>query len=156
MTALRDCHDGNRTDDMKALEVSCGMGARVNDEGSEGLRIDVEAGSNGEVVEGVSSALRFVDMLSSMLARDRRRKSRTTLVLKQNCGVSCEGVAVGLDIISGLGFGVGSGEGQEETGEDGTSGCRAAAVSVWEGEVSGGVVVGGDVQNHASLSDLDG
>ena len=60
------------------------MGARLSDDGREGFRIEVEAGSNGDVVEGVNSALRFVEMLSSMLARDSRRKSRTTRVLKQN------------------------------------------------------------------------
>lgn len=85
------------------------MGARVKDDGRDGLRIEVEAGSNGEVDEGVSSALRLVEMLSSMLARDRRRKSRTTRVLKQNCGVSCDGVAVGLDMINGFGSRVGRG-----------------------------------------------
>jgi hypothetical protein len=84
------------------------MGARVNEVGSEGFRIDVEDGSNGDVVDGVSRALRFVDMLSSMLARERRRKSRSTRVLKQNCGVSFAGAAVGLDIMGGGGGGEGS------------------------------------------------
>lgn len=77
------------------------MGARVvdNEDGSEELRTDVEDGSKGDVVLGVSRALRFVDMLSSMLALERRRKSRSTRVLKQNCGVSSAGAAVGFDII---------------------------------------------------------
>lgn len=91
-------------------------------------------------------------MLSSMLARDRRRKSRTTRVLKQNCGVSCEGVAVGLDIINGFGSRVGRGRGQDETGDDRPTGSRGGLVSTWEDVLGGGVLsVGGDVQNHASL-----
>lgn len=52
-----------------------------------GFRVLVEAGSK-PAVEGVRSALRFCVMLSSIEARDIRRKSFRTVVLKQNCGVS--------------------------------------------------------------------
>lgn len=53
-----------------------------------GERVEVEVEVKGRVVLGVSKALRLVDMLSSIVDRDRRRKSRRTRVLKQNCGVS--------------------------------------------------------------------
>lgn len=43
-------------------------------EEGRGVRIEVEEGSNA-VDEGVSSALRFCVMLSSIEARDMRRKS---------------------------------------------------------------------------------
>ena len=86
---------------MNARLVSFGIGARVNEEGNDGFRTDVDWGSKGDVVLGVSRALRFVDILSSMLALERRRKSRSTRVLKQNCGVKFVGVVVGLDIING-------------------------------------------------------
>ena len=88
---------------MNVRLVSFGIGARVNDVGNEGFRIDVEDGSKGDVVDGVSKAFKLVDILSSMLARERRRKSLNTRVLKQNCGVSFVGAVVGLDIISGRG-----------------------------------------------------
>jgi len=52
-----------------------------------GLRMLVEEESK-PAVEGVRSALRFCVMLSSIEARDSRRKSFKTVVLKQNCGVS--------------------------------------------------------------------
>lgn len=100
ITSLRTFQLGKRTDCTNGRLDSFGIGARVNDVGSEGLRIDVDEGSKGDVVDGVSKALRLVDMLSSMLALERRRKSLSTRVLKQNCGVRF-GAAVGLDIIRG-------------------------------------------------------
>lgn len=52
-----------------------------------GLRVEVEVGSK-PAVEGVKRALRFCVMLSSIEAREMRRKSFRARVLKQNCGVS--------------------------------------------------------------------
>ena len=95
----RDCQDGKSTESKKVCDIECGIGWRVREEGREGLRTDVEAGSKGDVLDGVSKALRLVEMLSSMAARERRRKSRSTRVLKQNCGVSGGG-GVGRDIMS--------------------------------------------------------
>lgn len=127
-------------------EESSGIGARVSDEGREGLRTDVEDGSKGCVLEGVSRAFRFVEMLSSMLARDNRRKSRNTRVLKQNCGVSWVGVAVGSDIMSAasaldLGDVDGACRGL----------CEASALMRGEGG-RGGDSGEGVFQNHASLT----
>jgi hypothetical protein len=59
-------------------------------------------------VLGVSNAFRFVDILSSMEARERRRKSRSRRVLKQNWGVNLGG-AVGWDIMRRGADGLGGG-----------------------------------------------
>lgn len=56
-------------------------------------------------------------MLSSIVDRDRRRKSRSTVWLKQNCGVSA-GVVEVLFISAG-GFGGGGGGGGCVEGEEG-------------------------------------
>jgi hypothetical protein len=101
ITSDRTFQLGNKTECKNVRLVSFRIGARVNEVGNEGFRIDVDEGSNGEVVLGVSRAFRFVDMLSSMLARDRRRKSLSTRVLKQNWGVRFAGSSVGFDIIRG-------------------------------------------------------
>lgn len=107
--------------------------------GYGGLRIEVEFGSKGDVLAGVMRALSVVEMLSSMLARERRRKSRSMRVSKQNCGVR-GGVGVGLDMM-GLGL-----PGDRECrccGEE-EAGGRLRAKEDEESE-------GGEVQNHASL-----
>jgi len=49
-------------------------------------RDDTEEGSHG-VDEGVRREFRFWVMLSSMVLRERRRKSLNAVWLKQNCGV---------------------------------------------------------------------
>lgn len=100
ITVDRDFQEGKRTDSRNVRDVSLGIGWRVKELGRDGLRMDVDAGSKGAVLAGVINAFRFVEMLSSMLARDSRRKSRNTRVLKQNCGVSSAGVEVGLGMIS--------------------------------------------------------
>ncbi len=121
------------------------MGWRVRDEGRVGLRTEVELGSNGDVEAGVIRALRVVDMLSSIEARDSRKKSRRTRVLKQNCGVRA-GVGVGLDIMR-LGLG-----GEEDGRKLRWAGCGEDDEEGDEGEgEEDGEFEGGDVQNHASL-----
>lgn len=112
--------------------------------------MDVEAGSNGDVDDGVSKALRFVEILSSMLARDSRRKSRSTRVSKQNCGFNCLGMEVGWDIISGRGLAEGGTEDEgfvARVGRGGRSVCGEVEVGVGEAAVESG-----DTQNHASLT----
>lgn len=148
MTELRDCQDGKRTEFKKAVDVLFGMGARVREEGRDGLRTDVEEGSKGCVLDGVSRALRFVEMLSSILARERRRKSRSTRVLKQNWGVSCDGVVVGLDIMRGFMVERVGGVPEVRGGLGRSTGTGGDGVR--EGDVGGG-----DVQNHASLMVVD-
>jgi hypothetical protein len=108
---MRVCQDGKRTLSRKVRVVEDGMGWRVRDEGRVGLRTEVECGSNGDVEAGVMRALRVVEMLSSIEARDNRRKSHRTRVLKQSCGVR-GGVGVGLDIMR-LGLGGEEGDGWE-------------------------------------------
>lgn len=49
-------------------------------------RSDVVSGSHG-FLEGVIKALRFCIIESSIMPRDSRRKSRSAVWLKQNCGV---------------------------------------------------------------------
>ncbi len=98
MTADRVFHDGNKTDSRKVVQVWEGMGGC----GKDGLLVSVDAGSKGSVDDGVTSALRLVEMLSSIPARESLKKSLKTLVSKQNRGVSCVGeTVVGRDMTSG-------------------------------------------------------
>jgi hypothetical protein len=98
------------------------------------------------VVLGVSNAFRFVDILSSMEARDRRRKSRSWRVLKQNWGFNL-GRALGWDIIR---------RGADDLGGRGAATdlgfrCRGVAWEERSGEL-GGTDAGVDAQNQdASL-----
>jgi len=85
-TSLRVCHDGKRTDSVKAWHEIGGMGVRRG-----GEMLEVEVGVNGEVLEGVRRALREVLIVSSMAERERRRKSARARSLKQNAGVRGEG-----------------------------------------------------------------
>ena len=48
-------------------------------------------GLKGDAVAGVDNALRFVDIESSITDLDARRKDRTAVWEKQNCGVSAGG-----------------------------------------------------------------
>jgi hypothetical protein len=77
--AVRVDQVGRRTWFLKVAQVEAGMG-RV-----EGVRVDedVVVGVSGLVVEGVRREFRCVEMESSMLVRERRRKSA-------NSGKSCE------------------------------------------------------------------
>lgn len=111
------------------------------------LRTDVDAGSKGDVDDGVRRALRFVEMLSSILERDSRRKSRSTRVLKQNCGVNWAGADVGFDMIRDrLGEREGDGLGLGRDLTFAILGSRSP-----EYVACGGEVVGESAQNHASL-----
>ena len=60
----------------------------------------VESGRKGDEVEGVSRALRWVEMVSSMLEREMRRKSRRRRGWKQNWGVNGVGTGGGWVIMS--------------------------------------------------------
>jgi hypothetical protein len=86
ITSLRVFQLGNNTPSINLVLVSRGIGCRERLLGKleRGFRIDVLEGSKGVVVLGVRRAFRFVDILSSMEARERRRKSRSRRVLKQN------------------------------------------------------------------------
>ena len=68
----RDCQAGKRTVDLKLAqadgEIGCLRGAGVVE------RVDVDEGLKG-IRDGVTRALRFCIMLSSVVARERRRKS---------------------------------------------------------------------------------
>ena len=57
---------------------------------------------------------------------------------------------MGLDIISGFGFRVRGEGGRDEASED----CWGDLVPASEDELRGGESVGGDIQNHASLTTL--
>ena len=70
---------------MKEVHEPEGIGVRVLGRGEE--MADVEAGENGELVEGVRRAFKCVEMVSSIDERDNRRKSLSARSLKQNCGV---------------------------------------------------------------------
>ena len=61
-------------------------GGIERDEG-DGWRVEVEEGVKGDVVEGVESAFRLVDIESSMTERERRRKERRVEWEKQREGV---------------------------------------------------------------------
>ena len=114
------------------------------------MRTDVDEGLKGEVEEGVTRALRFVLMLSSMRLRDSRRKDRSDECEKQNCGVRFDCGVGGRDIISaGAGAGFVRGEGASLRRGD-----RAPLSTVEEGEGLGGE--SGVFQNHASLKVRDG
>lgn len=149
MTSEREFHDGKSTCSKNDRVVSRGMGCRVrSEEGSVGLRIEVDDGLKGDVDAGVSRAFRFVDMLSSMLARERRRKSRSTRVLKQNCGLSWAGGVVGCDMIS-RGAATKAEEGGDRVWPEEVEGCATR-------EEEGEEVEADEVaQNHASLVDVD-
>lgn len=75
--------------DVKAVAEVRGIGVRVEGRGEE--MIVVEEGEKGVVVEGVRRALRDVEMVSSMVERERRRKSRRARSWKQNWGVRVGG-----------------------------------------------------------------
>ena len=85
-TSLRVCHDGKRTECVKAWHEIGGMGVGRGEE-----MLEVEVGVKGEVLEGVRRALREVLIVSSMVERERRRKSARARSLKQNAGVRGEG-----------------------------------------------------------------
>jgi hypothetical protein len=67
----RACQEGKRTWVLKELQEEAGIRLLY---GALGLRVLVEEGSK-PAVEGVRRALRFCVMLSSMEARESRRKS---------------------------------------------------------------------------------
>ena len=71
-TSERDCHDGKRMLDLKFAQAEGSMG-RFKGVGVVEREV-VEVGLKG-VREGAIRALRFWIMLSSMVARERRRKS---------------------------------------------------------------------------------
>ena len=72
-TSERDCHEGKRMLDLKFAQAEGSMG-RFRAVGVV-EREEVEEGLKG-VREGAIRALRFWIILSSMVARERRRKSR--------------------------------------------------------------------------------
>ena len=72
-TSERDCHEGKRMLDLKFVQAEGSMG-RFRGVGVV-EREEVEEGLKG-VREGAIRALRFWIILSSMVARERRRKSR--------------------------------------------------------------------------------
>lgn len=78
-TSLRACHVGKSTSSRNLAHVEFGI-VRCG----FGVRVDVDRGSKGDVLEGVSRALRLVEMESSMVERERRRKARRALGEKQN------------------------------------------------------------------------
>ena len=102
-----------------------------------GAAIDeVEVGSKGWVVDGVRRALKCVDIVSSIVERDVRRKSRSRREWKQKDGVRFEGGGGGVVMMSLLvGFWTGlrgdfagevKGEGEGQGGEGEGEGKDAA------------------------------
>ena len=84
-------------------------------------RVCTELGSH-LVSPGVSSELRFCVIESSIVARDRRRKSRSCVELKQNCGVNAGGSydLGGMSSLPALRFGGGDDDGEVvDEGEEG-------------------------------------
>jgi hypothetical protein len=80
----RACHDGNKICCLKALQVAAGNCRRFMLEVPG--RVEVDVGRKG-VREGVRRAFRWRETESSTVERERRRKSRRAVVLKQNWGM---------------------------------------------------------------------
>jgi hypothetical protein len=109
-------------------------------------RVGVVGGRVGRgkgVEEGVRRVLRWVEMGSSMRAREVRRKVRRAVVLKQREGVRIGGGVVGLDIVGG------GGDLGRECSFCWVGGARRDGGE--EGGEGGSIVV----QNQASLFDFD-
>ena len=92
-TSERDCQEGKRIAVRKWAQVVAGMRVRVLFEERE-RREEVERGSKVGWVE-VRSALRFCVMESSMVERERRRKSGGGLSCVGKCGFGDLGVYLG-------------------------------------------------------------
>jgi hypothetical protein len=84
---------------QRSVGTVCGVGP---------VRVFVVVGVKGRSCEGVSRLFRDVGSGSSIKLRDERRKLRSVLLEKQNCGVRC-GFGVGCDIVRIGGVAVGGG-----------------------------------------------
>ena len=72
---------------MNCRQVEAGTGWAGERREVEGERVDVEPGLKGVVVEGVRRELRCVEMVSSRVERERRRKEERASGWKQKVGV---------------------------------------------------------------------
>jgi hypothetical protein len=106
------------------------------------VRVAVVFGVSGRSWEGVKRLFKDVGRGSSIRLREERRKLRSVVLEKQNCGVKC-GRGVGCDIVRTGGLEIIRGELRRCERREGGG----------EGVVSGGLEE--VVQNHASVS-VDG
>lgn len=75
-----DFHDGNKISSLNVRQVAPGIWWRPNVLRWVSVVVKVAR-------EGVRRALRCSETESSMVLRERRRKSRNAVVLRQNCGL---------------------------------------------------------------------